>query len=83
MELLISLSLSLSLSLYIYIYIYIYIYTHRHTHTHTHTYIMFIDCVLVTQSCLTLCDPCTIAHQAPLSMELSRKEYWSGLSFPS
>ena len=24
----------------------------------------------------------TVAHQAPLSMELSRKEYWSGLSFP-
>ena len=44
---------------------------------------MFIDCVLVAQSCLTLCDPWTIAHQAPLSMELSRKEYWSGLSFPS
>ena len=44
---------------------------------------MFIDCVLVAQSCLTLCDPWTIAHQAPLSMELSRKEYWSGLPFPS
>ena len=26
---------------------------------------------------------CTIAHQAPLSMGLSRQEYWSGLSFPS
>ena len=25
----------------------------------------------------------TIAHQAPLSMELSRQEYWSGLPFPS
>ena len=25
----------------------------------------------------------TIAHQAPLSMGLSRQEYWSGLSFPS
>ena len=24
-----------------------------------------------------------IAHQAPLSMELSRQEYWSGLPFPS
>ena len=24
----------------------------------------------------------TIAHQAPLSMEFSRQEYWSGLSFP-
>ena len=25
----------------------------------------------------------TIAYQAPLSMELSRQEYWSGLPFPS
>ena len=24
-----------------------------------------------------------IAHQAPLSMEFSRQEYWSGLIFPS
>ena len=24
-----------------------------------------------------------MAHQAPLSMEISRKEYWSGLLFPS
>ena len=41
-------------------------------------------CVLVTQLCLILCDPLrTIAHQAPLSMELSRQEYWSGLPFPS
>ena len=39
--------------------------------------------VLVAQSCLTLCDPWTVAHQAPLSMEFSRQEYWSGLPFPS
>ena len=25
----------------------------------------------------------TVAHQAPLSMEFSRQEYWSGLLFPS
>ena len=25
----------------------------------------------------------TVAHQAPLSMGFSRKEYWSGLPFPS
>ena len=24
----------------------------------------------------------TVAHQAPLSMEISRQEYWSGLPFP-
>ena len=25
----------------------------------------------------------TVAHQAPLSMEFSRQEYWSGLPFPT
>ena len=35
--------------------------------------------VLVAQSCLTLCNPWTIALQAPLSIEFSRQEYWSGL----
>ena len=34
--------------------------------------------VLVAQPCLTICDPRTVAHQAPLSMEFSRQEYWSG-----
>ena len=27
--------------------------------------------------------PCTVARQAPLSMEFSRQEYWSGLLFSS
>ena len=41
-------------------------------------------CVLVAQSCLTLCYPMDyIAHQAHLSMGFSRQEYWSGLPFPS
>ena len=39
--------------------------------------------VVVTQSCPTLCDPRTVAHQAPLSMGFSKQEYWSGLPFPS
>ena len=26
--------------------------------------------------------PWTVARQAPLSMEFSREEYWSGLPFP-
>ncbi|CAI9169360.1 unnamed protein product [Rangifer tarandus platyrhynchus] len=37
----------------------------------------------VAQSSPTLCDPWTVAHQAPLSMGFSRQEYWSGLPFPS
>ena len=33
----------------------------------------------VAQLCPTLCDPWTVAHQAPPSMGFSRQEYWSGL----
>ena len=36
---------------------------------------------LISQSCLTLATPWTVAHQAPLSMGFSKKEYW--LIFPS
>ena len=36
------------------------------------------ECVL---SC-SVVTPWTIAHQAPLSMELAQQEYWSGLPFP-
>ena len=40
---------------------------------------------LVVQLCLTLCDPMdyNIAYQAPLSIEFSWQEYWSGMTFPS
>ena len=40
-------------------------------------------CVLVIQLYLTLCDPWTVARQAPLSMGFFRQQYWSGLSFLS
>ena len=39
--------------------------------------------VLVTQSCPTFVTLWTITHQAPLSTEFSRQEYWSRLPFPS
>ena len=38
---------------------------------------------LVAKLCLILATPWTVAHQAPLSMGFPRKEYWSGLPFPS
>ena len=38
---------------------------------------------LVAQSCPSLEIPWTVAHQAPLSMGFSRREYWSDLPFPS
>ena len=34
------------------------------------------------QSCLTLCDPRTVACQVPLSTGFTRQEYWSGLPGP-
>ena len=44
--------------------------------------------MLVPQPCPTRCDlmefsPPGVACQAPLSMGLSRTEYWSGVPFPS
>ena len=30
----------------------------------------------------TLCNPWTVAHQAPQSVGFPRQEYWSGLPFP-
>ena len=39
-----------------------------------------------TLNCSVISDSVTlwsIAHQAPLSMEFSRHEYWNGLPFPS
>ena len=44
------------------------------THTHTHTHLLSCVRFFVT--------PWTVAHQAPLFMEFSRQEYWSGLPFP-
>ena len=38
--------------------------------------------VLVAQSCPALCDPME-RNQAALSMDFTRREYWSGLPFPS
>ena len=41
--------------------------------------------VLAAQLCSvdSLRPPWTVARQAPLSMELSRQEYWGGLPLPS
>ena len=39
-------------------------------------------CVLVAQSCLTVCNPLDPARQDLLSMGFSRQGYQSGLPFP-
>ena len=57
--------------------------TQAHTphmlYTHPHTHLSEKVKVLVTQLCLTLYNLWTVVYQAPLSMEFSRQEYWSGL----
>ena len=42
-------------------------------HVHVHTCALICDQRFAT--------PWTVAHQAPLSMEFSKQEYWSGLPF--
>ena len=42
--------------------------------------VLLVSCSLLSDSFVT---PWTVAHQTPLSMELSRQEYWSGVPFPS
>ena len=46
------------------------------------TALLQVLCALA-QSCLTLCDSMDCSCQAPLSMEFSRQDYWSGLPFPT
>ena len=60
-----------------------YVYMCIHTHTHTRAHTIYGGGSLVTKSCATLVTPWTVAHQAPLSIGFPRKEYWSGLPFPS
>ena len=49
----------------------------QHIHKSNH-HAVHLCCCLVTESCPTL-----LQSQAPLSLEFSRQEYWSGLPFPS
>ena len=41
-----------------------------------------IDKVKLLSGVQLFATPWTVAYQAPLSMEFSRQEYWSGLPFP-
>ena len=42
--------------------------------------LLMLSCFSHVQLCAT---PETAAHQAPLALEFSRQEHWSGLPFPS
>ena len=44
---------------------------------------MYDVCALVPKLCPTLGHFMIVARQAPIPMEFSRQEYWSGLPFPS
>ena len=46
-----------------------------------HIWVRACVCVLSHFSCVRL--PWTVVHQAPLSMEFPRQEYWSMLPFPT
>ena len=41
-----------------------------------------VCCAVLSHSVVSLCDPWTVACQAPLSMGFSRQEYWSESSCP-
>ena len=45
---------------------------------------LYLNCVCLSFSCAQFFEtPWTVACQAPLSIEFSRQEYWSGLPFPT
>ena len=46
-------------------------------------HIWVLCCAQSLQSCQLFATPWTVAHQAPLFMEFSRQEYWSGLPLPT
>ena len=51
----------------------------RHTCLYDSNFLLFIH-YIVSDSFVT---PWTVAHHAPLSIEVSTQEYWNGLPFPS
>ena len=54
----------------------------RYSGSETYFFLYVSMCVLVSQSCL-FATLKTVARQAPLSMDFSRQEQWSGLPLPS
>ena len=53
------------------------LFTHTHTHTRVRARMYAVHAQLLSLVRLS------VAHPAPLSMEFSRQEYWSGLLFPT
>ena len=59
----------------IYIYMCVFIYIHICIYIHIHIYVIIVQSLSHIQLFMT---PWTIAHHAPLPMELSRQVYWNG-----
>ncbi|CAI9157714.1 unnamed protein product [Rangifer tarandus platyrhynchus] len=49
----------------------------------SHTLLVHVCVCLVLSHVHIFGTPCTITHQAPLSMGFPQQEYWAGLPFPS
>ena len=63
--------------------VYLYTCRYRQTDLVTHIY-LYLSMQYIHVSCVSFsATSWTIACQAPLSMELSRQQYWSGLPFPT
>ena len=45
-------------------------------------YVVTLSFTYPFQSCLTLCDPWTVAHHTPLFMAFPLQEHWNGLPLP-
>ena len=57
---------------------------YNHIPSKKHILSVFVSACIHSLSCVRLfVTPSTVAYQAPLSMEFSKKEYWSWLPFPS
>ena len=50
-------------------------------HAHSLWYVCFPHVCAQLLSCVQLCDPWIVAHQAPLSMGFFGQEHWSGVPF--
>ena len=57
--------------------------THREKKDEAMSFSFYSPVCVCAQLCLTLCNPMDCSLPAPLSMEFSKQEYWSGLLCPS
>ena len=57
-----------------------YMHIYQHKCLYVYKYPLVLNCFHCVQLFAT---PQTVARQAPLSMELTRQEYWGALPFPS